>query len=164
MADRSRVHAMSSGAAHGDTRSSTPDTGELPTNTPRLGFGLPSFGPYAGPEAITDVARAAERLGFDSGAVRGEVLPDPAGDRRAQTGERPAPLVIEAGARSAVERAARLGAGFVTVVFPHDWDTARTQIGWYRDAGGAGPLVIRILAVSQDTPDPVATLVDGARE
>ncbi|WP_326777488.1 hypothetical protein [Streptomyces sp. NBC_01445] len=76
----------------------------------------------------------------------------------------PLSLVIGAGARSAVERAARLGAGFVTVAFPQDWDTARTQIGWYREAGGAGPVVIRILAVSQDTPDPVATLVDGARE
>ncbi|MFB7708695.1 hypothetical protein [Streptomyces sp. NPDC056105] len=35
-------------------------------NTPRIGFGLPSFGPYAGPEANADVARAAERFGFDN--------------------------------------------------------------------------------------------------
>ncbi|MGW1945758.1 TIGR03619 family F420-dependent LLM class oxidoreductase [Streptomyces sp. NPDC001939] len=250
-------------------------------NTPRIGFGLPSFGPHAGPEAIAEVARAAERLGFDSVSLSERLLlpagPDwhnearlpesyvwepletltwaaahtsrirlatgivnalfqpplilarrlatldrlsggrldvgigqgwlpeeftatgvPAGRRGAGFEEHiaamracwgpdpvryegkfyrippatvgpkpvngPLPLVIGAGARSAVERAARLGAGFVTVVFPQDWDTARTQIDWYRDAGGAGPLVIRILAVSQDTPDPVATLVDGARE
>ncbi|MFF1394920.1 hypothetical protein ACFVZD_14025 [Streptomyces sp. NPDC058287] len=76
----------------------------------------------------------------------------------------PLPLVIGTGARSAVERAARLCTGFVTVVFPQDWDTARRQIGWYPEAGGAGPLASRILAVFQDPPEPVATLVDGARE
>ena len=32
----------------------------------RLGFVLPHIGPLAGPEAIVDVARRAEALGYDS--------------------------------------------------------------------------------------------------
>ena len=32
----------------------------------RLGFFLPHIGPWAGPEALTQVARRAEEIGFDS--------------------------------------------------------------------------------------------------
>ena len=44
--------------------------------------------------------------------------------------------------RPAVERAARLGDGFAPVMM--DWDTLRSQVSWFRDAGGAGPVVLRV--------------------
>ncbi len=34
--------------------------------TVRLGFAVPQFGPRAGPDAILEVARKAEDLGYDS--------------------------------------------------------------------------------------------------
>jgi alkanesulfonate monooxygenase SsuD/methylene tetrahydromethanopterin reductase-like flavin-dependent oxidoreductase (luciferase family) len=34
--------------------------------TVRLGFAVPQFGPHAGPDAILEVARKAEELGYDS--------------------------------------------------------------------------------------------------
>ena len=37
-----------------------------PASLPRVGVGVPNFGPRADPEAIVTVAKAAERLGFDS--------------------------------------------------------------------------------------------------
>jgi probable F420-dependent oxidoreductase len=62
------------------------------------------------------------------------------------------PVLIGAVARPSVERAARLG-GFVTGV--RDWDTSATEIGWYRDAGGAGPVVVQVMSTwgaSRDEP------------
>ncbi|MCP3820978.1 LLM class flavin-dependent oxidoreductase [Streptomyces sp. A3M-1-3] len=61
------------------------------------------------------------------------------------------PVVIGAVARPAVERAARIGDGFVTGV--RDWDTSRTEIGWYRAAGGTGQVVLRVMPPVEDTPD-----------
>ncbi len=62
------------------------------------------------------------------------------------------PVLIGAVARPAVERAARLG-GFVTGV--RDWDTSATEIGWYRAAGGVGPVVVQVMSswgASDDEP------------
>ncbi len=44
-------------------------------------------------------------------------------------------------ARPAVERAARIGDGF-TVGF-RNWGDTLTQVGWYREAGGTGPIVVK---------------------
>ncbi|GAA3115727.1 TIGR03619 family F420-dependent LLM class oxidoreductase [Streptosporangium carneum] len=52
------------------------------------------------------------------------------------------PVYIGALARPAVERAARIGDGLVTAV--RDWESSATEIGWYRQAGGAGPVILRI--------------------
>jgi probable F420-dependent oxidoreductase len=40
--------------------------GHRPAGMPRVGVGIPNFGPHASPEGIVTVATAAERLGFDS--------------------------------------------------------------------------------------------------
>jgi alkanesulfonate monooxygenase SsuD/methylene tetrahydromethanopterin reductase-like flavin-dependent oxidoreductase (luciferase family) len=42
--------------------------------TPRPGISLPTFGPYAGPEAVATVASAAERIGFHSVSVSERLL------------------------------------------------------------------------------------------
>jgi probable F420-dependent oxidoreductase len=52
------------------------------------------------------------------------------------------PVLVGALARPAVQRAARIGDGFVTAV--RDWATSATEIGWYREAGGTGPVVVRV--------------------
>jgi probable F420-dependent oxidoreductase len=44
-------------------------------------------------------------------------------------------------ARAAVERAARIGDG-LTIGF-RNWEDSLTQIGWYRAAGGTGPVVAK---------------------
>jgi probable F420-dependent oxidoreductase len=70
------------------------------------------------------------------------------------------PVVIGAVARPAVERAARLG-GFVTGV--RSWDASATEIGWYRDAGGAGPVVVQVMSAWGASPDePVDAFVGWA--
>lgn len=60
------------------------------------------------------------------------------------------PVLIGAVARPAVERAARLG-GFVTAV--RDWQTSATEIGWYREAGGSGPVVVQVMSAWGASPD-----------
>lgn len=64
---------------------------------------------------------------------------------RAYLGPKPAggrlPLFIGAVAPAAVARAARLGDGFV--VGCRDWDSTLAQLDWYRQAGGAGPVILR---------------------
>jgi alkanesulfonate monooxygenase SsuD/methylene tetrahydromethanopterin reductase-like flavin-dependent oxidoreductase (luciferase family) len=64
---------------------------------------------------------------------------------------------IGAVARPAVERATRLGDG-LTIGF-RDWDSTIEQIGWYREAGGTGPVVARagpMLVDAQHTTAPTA--------
>ncbi|GGO72034.1 LLM class flavin-dependent oxidoreductase [Nonomuraea cavernae] len=53
------------------------------------------------------------------------------------------PLLIGATTRRTIERAARLGDGFITVAV--DWDETRTQVRWYRQAGGAGTVMVNTI-------------------
>lgn len=76
---------------------------------------------------------------------------------RAKVGPKPVqtrlPVLIGAVARPAVERAARIGDGFITAL--RDWAATRTEIAWYRDAGGTGPVVLRA-GLMQGNADPSA--------
>ncbi|NEE00137.1 TIGR03619 family F420-dependent LLM class oxidoreductase [Phytoactinopolyspora halotolerans] len=70
------------------------------------------------------------------------------------------PLLLGAMVRTTIERAARLGHGFVTVAV--DWDDARARIRWYRDAGGTGPVVVNTLQrYPDDAPVTPAAFTDA---
>src|SRR5262249_42283415 len=71
----------------------------------------------------------------------------------------PVPLLIGGVARVAVERAARLGDGFVQAL--GDWQKLSTQIAWYRPAGGTGRIV---LSVAGETPAFARLFTAGADE
>jgi probable F420-dependent oxidoreductase len=63
---------------------------------------------------------------------------------RSKVGPKPVngqlPVYIGGVAQPAIERAARLGDGCILAF--RDWESAYTQIDWYRKAGGTGPLVL----------------------
>ena len=65
---------------------------------------------------------------------------------RADIGPKPVsghlPVLIGGTSQPAIERAAWLGDGFAAVF--QDWGTTRTHVDWYRRAGGAGPVVLRV--------------------
>jgi probable F420-dependent oxidoreductase len=71
---------------------------------------------------------------------------------RSNTGPKPAagrvPLLIGAVAPTAIERAARLGDGYVVALV--EWDAIAAQLDQYRAAGGRGPVVLR---ANGDEPD-----------
>lgn len=77
---------------------------------------------------------------------------------RAEIGPKPVngtvPVLIGGFSQPAIERAARLGDGFAAVF--QDWDTLDTQIGWYRGAGGAGPIVLRVNPERVDAEGPAS--------
>jgi probable F420-dependent oxidoreductase len=80
----------------------------------------------------------------------------------ARVGPKPStlvPILIGGVARVAVERAARLGDGFVQAL--RDWEELSTQIAWYRHAGGTGPVVVR---VAGKTPDFARLFTAGVDE
>ncbi|HEY9338987.1 MAG TPA: TIGR03619 family F420-dependent LLM class oxidoreductase [Kribbella sp.] len=54
-----------------------------------------------------------------------------------------APLTLYGGGvtRPAVERAARLADGLTLA--HRDWDSTQAAVGWYHEAGGSGPIVLR---------------------
>jgi probable F420-dependent oxidoreductase len=62
-----------------------------------------------------------------------KIGPKPAGGRL--------PVLIGAVTRPAVERAARIGDGFIAAF--RDWASVGAQIDWYRGASGAGRIVLR---------------------
>jgi len=64
------------------------------------------------------------------------------------------PLLIGGTTKPAVERAARLGDGFAAVLL--DWDALGTHVSWYRDAGGSGPVVLRVNPEMVDAVEPRA--------
>ncbi|GAB3479086.1 TIGR03619 family F420-dependent LLM class oxidoreductase [Amycolatopsis cihanbeyliensis] len=72
------------------------------------------------------------------------------------------PVRIGAVARPAVERAARLGDGFVTGV--RDWESSAAQIAWYRAAGGTGPVVAQLMSewAVEDPDEPVSAFARRA--
>jgi probable F420-dependent oxidoreductase len=80
----------------------------------------------------------------------------------ARVGPKPStslPILIGGVARVAVERAARLGDGYVQAL--RDWEELGTQIAWYRQAGGTGPVIVRIAG---ETPDIARLFTAGADE
>jgi probable F420-dependent oxidoreductase len=93
-------------------------------------------------------------------AVRACWGPDPVefvGDNyripRAIVGPKPygetIPLLFGAMNRRTIERAARLGDGFITVAL--DWDETATKIRWYREAGGdTGTVVVNAVQLYPD--------------
>lgn len=85
---------------------------------------------------------------------------------RSRVGPKPVagrlPVLIGGSPRPAVERAARIGDGFVTVLA--DRDMLATHVGWYRDAGGAGPIVMRVNAPRIETTDLARAAAAGVDE
>ncbi|MER5321618.1 TIGR03619 family F420-dependent LLM class oxidoreductase [Streptosporangium roseum] len=69
------------------------------------------------------------------------------------------PLLIGATARHTIERAARIGDGFVTVGV--DWDDTRTQVRWYREAGGTGTVVVNTIPVPPGVPVSPTAFTDA---
>jgi alkanesulfonate monooxygenase SsuD/methylene tetrahydromethanopterin reductase-like flavin-dependent oxidoreductase (luciferase family) len=61
--------------------------------------------------------------------------------------------------RSTIERAAQQADGVVLVAL--DWDETRTKIGWYRDAGGSGTVVVNTIPAYPDGKVTAATLTDA---
>ncbi|WP_067824232.1 TIGR03619 family F420-dependent LLM class oxidoreductase [Nocardia inohanensis] len=53
------------------------------------------------------------------------------------------PVFIGAINRRTIERAARIGDGFITTAI--DWEDTRTNIRWYRAAGGTGTVVVNVI-------------------
>lgn len=74
------------------------------------------------------------------------------------------PLFIGALVRPTIERAARIGDGFITVALPRKWDNTRTQIRWYRDAGGTGTVVVNSIQVYPDGAISPAMFTDAVLE
>jgi probable F420-dependent oxidoreductase len=73
---------------------------------------------------------------------RSTVGPKPYGDT--------IPLLIGALLPRTIARAARIGDGFVTVAHPQNWHEIGGQVDCYRDAGGAGAIVLNTI---QPFPD-----------
>jgi alkanesulfonate monooxygenase SsuD/methylene tetrahydromethanopterin reductase-like flavin-dependent oxidoreductase (luciferase family) len=69
------------------------------------------------------------------------------------------PLFFGALVRSTIERAAQLGDGVVLVAV--DWDETRTKIGWYRDAGGTGTVVLNTIPTYPDGKVTAAAFTDA---
>ncbi|WP_329427558.1 hypothetical protein OG339_45845 [Streptosporangium sp. NBC_01495] len=68
-------------------------------------------------------------------------------------------LFIGALTRHTIERAARIGDGFITVAL--DWDETLTKIWWYQDAGGTGTVVVNTIPAYPGTPITPATFTDA---
>ena len=67
------------------------------------------------------------------------------------------PVLIGGVAQPAIARAARLGDGLILAF--RDRESFEFQVGWYRDAGGVGPIVLRagpMLADAQHPTPPTA--------
>ncbi|SFB55577.1 probable F420-dependent oxidoreductase, Rv2161c family [Amycolatopsis marina] len=62
------------------------------------------------------------------------------------------PLLFGATTRRTIERAARIGDGFVTVALPMGWDDTRRQVDWYREAGGSGTVVVNSIQPYPEGP------------
>jgi alkanesulfonate monooxygenase SsuD/methylene tetrahydromethanopterin reductase-like flavin-dependent oxidoreductase (luciferase family) len=71
------------------------------------------------------------------------------------------PVLIGGISQPGIERAARLGDGFAGVF--QDWDTMRMQIDWYRGAGGAGPIVLRVNPERVNIPNRAAPFTGTPR-
>jgi probable F420-dependent oxidoreductase len=119
----------------------------------RLGVGI-GQGWMPQEYAVAGVPMSRRGSGFEEhlAAMRACWGPDPVefdGPRypiaRARIGPKPIngllPVYVGGLAPQAVERAARLGDGFITAL--RDWDTCVAEVKGYRNAGGRGPVVLR---------------------
>ncbi|GII89734.1 hypothetical protein Ssi03_77240 [Sphaerisporangium siamense] len=80
------------------------------------------------------------------------VGPKPHGDR--------IPLFLGAITRHTIERAARIGDGFITVAV--NWDDTRTQVRWYREAGGTGTVVVAVIPAPLQGKVSASVFTDAA--
>lgn len=72
------------------------------------------------------------------------------------------PVFIGALAPAAIERAARIGDGFITAL--RDWDTTIEEMRAYRAAGGSGPVVLRGNPAEFDPADSPQRLAEALAE
>jgi hypothetical protein len=100
--------------------------------------GVPSRGRVAAFEESIAVLRAC--WGADPVEFSGEHYTVP----MARIGPKPvAPLTLYGGGvtRPAIERAARIADGLTLA--HRDWESTRAAVGWYHEAGGTGPIILR---------------------
>ncbi|QXJ21241.1 TIGR03619 family F420-dependent LLM class oxidoreductase [Actinomadura graeca] len=71
------------------------------------------------------------------------------------------PLFIGALTRTTIERAARIGDGFITVAV--DWDDTRGQVRCYRDAGGTGTVLVSVIVQGSGDRITAAAFTDAVR-
>jgi alkanesulfonate monooxygenase SsuD/methylene tetrahydromethanopterin reductase-like flavin-dependent oxidoreductase (luciferase family) len=71
------------------------------------------------------------------------------------------PLLIGALLPHTIERAARIGDGFVTVAHPQNWAEIPGQLGCYRDAGGTGTVVLITFQPFADADISAARFTDA---
>lgn len=69
------------------------------------------------------------------------------------------PLFFGAMVRSTIERAAQLADGVVLVAL--DWDETGTKIGWYRDAGGTGTVMLNTIPTYPEGNVTAAAFTDA---
>ncbi|MFC5823541.1 TIGR03619 family F420-dependent LLM class oxidoreductase [Nonomuraea insulae] len=69
------------------------------------------------------------------------------------------PLFVGAITRPTIERAARIGDGFITVAV--DWEDTRTKLRWYRDAGGTGTAVVNAIPARPGAPISPGAFTDA---
>ncbi|MFI6518167.1 LLM class flavin-dependent oxidoreductase [Spirillospora sp. NPDC050679] len=131
--------------------------------------------PFYIPEEFTAAGVPPERRGAGfvehTAAMRACWAPDPVEFRGehyrippSKVGPKPwgptIPLLFGAITRPTIERAARIGDGFITTAV--DWDVTRAQVGWYRDAGGTGTVVVNSIPVPPGAEVSEAAFVEAA--
>jgi alkanesulfonate monooxygenase SsuD/methylene tetrahydromethanopterin reductase-like flavin-dependent oxidoreductase (luciferase family) len=72
------------------------------------------------------------------------------------------PLFFGALTRTTIERAAHLADADGVVLVAVDWEETRTKIGWYRNAGGTGTVVVNTIPSYPDGTITAATFTDAA--
>jgi alkanesulfonate monooxygenase SsuD/methylene tetrahydromethanopterin reductase-like flavin-dependent oxidoreductase (luciferase family) len=131
---------------------------------------------YLIPEEFTAAGVPIERRGAGFvehvDAMRACWGPDPVefhGDHyeipRSSVGPKPyagaIPVFFGALVRPTIERAARQADGIVLVSL--DWDETSTKIGWYRDAGGTGTVVVNTIPTYADGKVTAAAFTDAVQ-
>ncbi|WP_232668016.1 TIGR03619 family F420-dependent LLM class oxidoreductase [Pseudonocardia sp. TRM90224] len=71
------------------------------------------------------------------------------------------PLLIGALLPSTIERAARIGDGFVTVAHPQNWAEIPGQVSCYRNAGGTGTVVLNTIQPFADADISAEAFTDA---
>jgi probable F420-dependent oxidoreductase len=71
------------------------------------------------------------------------------------------PLLIGANVPRTIERAARIGDGFVTVALPQSWHELDGRLDTYRNAGGAGTIILNTVPPFSDADVSEQTFLDS---